>query len=180
MTNIDFKVGSRVRWIAKWDKNYNPMKEGTVVGNRCGTYADLIGLNTDEPNSFNHTCNGLLPENSNGIFCCPEDIELISLPIVKAKSWSDGELDTLHSQYRRKSITEIANGLGRSYMSVQSKARHERIHKHPRREFNSRDCHFIIHSRVDKLPIGFIADSLHRSKSTLEGRISLMKSRNLM
>ena len=62
--------------------------------------------------------------------------------------------------------------------AVQSKARNEKIHKYPRREFNTADCHKIRHDNLDKVSVKKTSVELHRSVEVLISRKELMKSRN--
>jgi hypothetical protein len=128
-------------------------------------------INTDKLNAYNH------PDfNGNGLYVHESFMELIGT----RGRWSTAELDYLHTWYKRKSISDIADYLGRSYFAVQSKARSENIHNHARREYNDRDNRFIQHVYIDKWPVPEIGRQLHRSHKSIKGRLSLMNSRGLL
>lgn len=165
-----FKVGDRVRSIYSVGGFFKG-NEGTIVEENQSGWPMV---NTDKLNDYNHKDYG-----GNGIYFDAKLMELIpSLPTVKR--WSKNDLDILHSRYRRDSIKSIAESLGRTYYAVQSKARSEGIHKHPRREYNDRDNRFIRHTYMDNWKPSEIARQLHRSKSSIDSRLSLMNERELL
>ena len=168
----ELKVGDRVKIIIS--------NEG--LGVKTGDKATLMNIkgdgmhkwfsvNTDKLNCFN-----LPGHNGNGLELLRTSLELL----LTGGKWSKSEVDYLHTYYRRKSVTELAEHLKRSYYSVQSKARSEGIHKHPRRDYNSTDTHFIIHQRIDKVSINLIGHKLHRSKSSIGSRFNLMVKQGIV
>ena len=164
-----FKVGDRV--IAIKGQPTLGIKVGdkaTVM--RIGLNLDVTDtfINTDKLNNYNH------PDyNGNGLLYDSKSLELL----YHVGRWTDTEIDYLHSYYRRKSITEIAESLQRTYSAIQSKAYSEGLHKHPRRNYNECDISAIKHMLVDCTPIAIIGINLHRSKSSIGGKIALMRKR---
>lgn len=159
-----FKKGDRVKIIKGVDKGLL----GTVMSASVGF---SIFVNTDKSNNFNHP-----QHNGYGLLKNEENLEKITSDSIR---WTKKEIDFLHCHYRRRSIQEIADYLGRTYDSVKSKARNEKIHKHPRRNYNDRDNRFIVHTMIDPVFTQVeIGRQLHRSPDSIHGRISLMRSRN--
>ena len=164
-----FKVGDRV--IAIKGQTTLGIKEGdkaTVMAIGLSLDVTDIFINTDKLNNYNQP-----NHNGNGLLYTSKSLKLL----YHVGKWSDNEIDYLHSYYRRKSITEIAESLQRTYSSIQSKAQSEGLHKHPRRNYNECDISAIKHMLVDRLPIDIIGINLHRSKSSIGGKIALMRKR---
>jgi hypothetical protein len=166
----ELKVGDRV----ETNVPRNGLKEGstgTIMQLPWVGDIDAVFINSDKLNNYNHS-----RFNGNGVIM---DISWLEL-LYKTGKWTVEDINYLHSYYRRKSITDIAEHLKRSYYSVQSKARSEGIHKHPRREYNANDNHFIVHNRVDNMSINLIGRKLHRSKSSIGSRLDLMIERGMV
>lgn len=145
---------------------------GTVLFDRF----DLAFVETVKSNSYDFkTCeNDASITCKHGIWIAKHKLTLLT----KSMAWSKEDIDTLHKYYRRMPLDQLATLLDRSYMAVQSKGRSERIHKHPRRAYNDRDIRFIIHTIIDpEFTVNEIGRQLHRSKSSLMGRLELMDSR---
>lgn len=140
---------------------------------------DTIFINTEKLNDYNHS-----EYNGNGVIVHIDKLTVVSSSPDKKETnktrWSKKEITYLHANYRRKSVSVISEKLGRSYYAVQSKARDEGIHNHPRREYNEYDNHHIIHSIVDKKSSITIGKQLHRTKSSIDGRIRLMNKLNML
>lgn len=165
------KVGSRVVFTSS--RRGLGVRKGDKA-TLCAYLNDKHGLvfvNTDKLNLYNHP-----DHNGNGLHVLESRIELLK----SIGPWSSDEIDYLHQNYKRKSIEEISSHLKRSYFSVQSKARSEGLHKYPRRTYNDRDNRFIRHTYMDNWKLTEIGRQLHRSKSSIEGRIALMNKRGLL
>lgn len=166
MNKEDLKVGDRVKLVK------------SVYGLEKGDEATIMELNdvsafvnTDRPNYYNH-----FSYDGNGLILNYTSIALLS----RAGGWTAKDVDYLHTFYRRKSVTKIAEALGKTYYAVQSKAKREGIHKHPRREYNKADNSYICHATVDNVPPVTIANNLHRGKQSLMARLSLMQDRKML
>ncbi len=165
-----FKVNDRVKF--KRDAlNMKVEDKGTIMETNYDGDNDLLFINTDKLNAFNHP-----KYNGNGLLVVQNDLSLL----IRTGKWSIDEINYLHSFYRRKSVSDIAFNLNRSYFAVQSKARSEKIHKHPRREYNEGDNRTIVHMFVDNIGNDSIGAQLHRCKNSINGRIALMANTNML
>lgn len=166
-----FKVGDRVEITCASDFAGLKIGDKATIKEICGDGIHFI--NTDKLNNFNYHDYG-----GNGIYYAESFMK--KLVSIKKGKWTMDEQELLFQLYPKHSVDSIAEKLNRTYFAVQSKARSEGIHKHPRREYNDRDNRFIRHTYMDNWKAVEIGRQLHRSKSSIRSRLSLMNDRGLL
>jgi len=173
----DFKIGDRVRILSTIELLGVKKDDLATVVHLDYSEKDLHFVNTDKLNWYNHS-----EYNGNGLLLGQDYLELVSRNPIKPKRprWDNDSTEYLHSYYHRKKVKELSLILNRPTTTISSKASYEGLSKHNRREFNNIDNRHIIHGLIDGATPEQLALDLHRSKSSVVGRINLMTKRGLI